>query len=76
MSIYDVFFTPSEQTGEDLQASLHIHSDGRKTWKNSKEWKSFYCSDEEKRLIEEAVERYPHQESFPIGLCTVKLRRP
>jgi hypothetical protein len=72
MKIYDVYYA---QAGQNLQTSLYVHDDGRKTWEDSHEWKSFYCTEDEKRTIAETVDRNPNQESFPIGLCIVQRRR-
>jgi hypothetical protein len=74
MKTYDVFLAPSAAAGEDLQASLYVHHDGRKIWKNSQEWDSLFCDAGEKRMIEATVERYPDQERFMVGLCIVQRR--
>jgi hypothetical protein len=75
--IYDVYYAPSAAAGKDLQTTLCItHEDQKTWWEDSREWKSFYCSEDEKRQIEEAIERSPHVEQFSVGLCIVRRRCP
>lgn len=70
--IYDVYYG---RAGQELQTTLYVHDDGRKTWEDSTQWNSFFCSENDKTAIAETIDRYPHLENFPMGLCIVQLRR-
>jgi hypothetical protein len=72
MKIYDVYYG---RAGQELQTSLYVLDDGRKTWEDSPEWRSFYCGEDDKTAIADIIDRDPHIETFPMGLCIVQLRR-
>ena len=63
MRIYDVYY------GQELQTSVCVHDDGRKTWEDSAEWQSFHCSEDDKTVIADTIERYPNAEALANALA-------
>ena len=74
MRIYDVSLITPGQVGGELYARLSVERNGRKIWENACGEAQVFCDEAQKRLIEEAVERYPRQQRLSVGRCLVQRR--
>jgi hypothetical protein len=76
MRIYHVSLITPGQVGGELYAQLSVDRHGRKIWDNGHGEPQVFCDEAQKRLIEEAVERYPHQARLSVGCCLVQRSFP
>jgi hypothetical protein len=70
MRIYDLYHN------QVLKACLRVQDDGQKAWDFSPdpEWQGFWLHKADRSDIEQAIERYPNQETFLMKGFTIECR--
>jgi hypothetical protein len=70
MRIYDLYHNQA------LKAYLRVQDDGQKVWDFSPdpEWQGFWLHEADRTDIEQAIDRYPHQETFLMKGFTIQCR--